>query len=135
MNEIPDRNTAELRAHESRQDARQQSYDALLPEAENYLRDWVRFGDTIGKPKQFEKLSPFLLADMITEEPDRYGVDAEFIVNAICAGNWVTDELKASCDRIGDRAFEVWRLTDSAEDAIQDIVSWLEQCAEDADNE
>ncbi len=62
-----DSNTAALSQYEAEQDKRQRSYDALEPKAKALLREWVRDGETIGKPVRFagSGFSPFVLADFI----------------------------------------------------------------------
>lgn len=132
---MPDGNTSALSIHEAEQDKRQRSYDSHIKEAETLLKEWVLDGETIGKPKRFEKLSPFLLADMITDDPYQYGLDNEFIGNLI-TGRFASDFDGYVIERIGfigGAAYEAWLTTPEASSALDDIVEWLEECREDAD--
>lgn len=124
-----DGNTAALSLHEAEQGARHKSYDSHIKEAESLLKEWVRDGETIGKPKQFSKLDSFILADMITDEPWQYGLDNEFVANLI------TSRFASDCDgyiiertkHIGDSAYEAWLTTPEASNALDDIVEYLEE--------
>lgn len=121
-----DGNTAALSAHESEQDARQKSYDRLLPKAELLLRAWVRDGEMI--PKQFNKLSPFILADMITDDPYQYGLDNELVANLIVDHYQARDSVRDDVKRLGDNAYDAWLRTPEASNALDDIVDYLEEC-------
>ena len=131
---MPDGNSAALSIHEAEQDKRQRSYDSLLPKAEAYLREWVRDGETIGKPREFEKLSTFILADMITDDPYRYGLDNEFVANLLTQQYRLEDYMQEAIKRVGDNTYDIWLTTPEADDWKERIVSYLEECArEDAD--
>lgn len=131
---MPDGNSSALSAHEAHADARQKSYDRHEKEAESLLREWVRDGETIGKPREFEKLSTFILADMITDDPYRYGLDNEFIANLLTQQYRLEDYMQEAIKRVGDNAFDAWLATPEADDWKERIVSYLEECArEDAD--
>ena len=124
-----DSNTAALSQYETEQDKRQRSYDALEPKAKALLREWVRDGETIGKPKSFDKLSPFLLADRITDDAYGSGFDEELVCNLITAApsmlsDWCAETLK----RVGDNAYDMWLTTPEASSALEDVISYLEQC-------
>lgn len=129
-----DGNTAALSAHEAHEDSRQKSYDRHEKEAESLLREWVRDGETIGKPREFEKLSVFVLADMITDDPYRYGLDNEFVGNLLTQQYRLEDYMQEAIKRVGDNTYAAWRATPEADDWKERIVSYLEECArEDAD--
>lgn len=125
---MEDGNTAALTQHEAEQDKRQRSYDSLLPKAEALLREWVRDGETIGKPKQFELLSCFILADRITDDSYSAGIDEEFIANLITAGYDLRDRMEDDIKRLGDNAYDAWLSTPEASGYLEDIVSYLEEC-------
>jgi hypothetical protein len=121
-----DGNLAALTAHENEKYQRQKSFDALLPKAEALLREWVRDGETA--PSQFKNLSPFLLADRITDDPYQYGLDNELVANLIVAGYNLQDRMAEDIKRLGDNAYDAWLLTPEASDALEDIVTYLEEC-------
>lgn len=131
---MPDGNTAALSAHEAHEDARQKSYDLHEKEAESLLREWVRDGETIGKPREFEKLSTFILADMITDDPYRYGLDNEFVANLLTQQYRLDDYMQEALERVRNNVWEAWKATPEADDWLNRIVDYLEECArEDAD--
>lgn len=123
-----DSNTAALSQYVAEQDKRQRSYDALEPKAKALLREWVRDGETIGKPKSFDKLSPFLLADRITDDPYQYGLDNEFVANMIVDNYDSRDSRREDAKRLGDNAYDMWLTTPEASSALEDVVTYLEEC-------
>jgi len=127
-----DGNSAALSQHEALQDARQKTGDRLLPKAEALLREWVRDGEKA--PNQFRKLSPFILADMITDDPYQYGLDNELVANLIVDHYMAKDSVCDDVKRLGDNAYDAWLRTPEASNALDDIVEYLEECArEDSD--
>lgn len=132
-----DSNSQALSAYESEQSARQQSFESLLPQAESLLKEWVLDGETIGKPKQLAKLDAFVLADIVYENPESYGVDSEFWATAF--GLYRQDEaINFACRQIQNvkqRAYAAWLTTPEASNALEEIVQYLEQCEEDLANE
>ena len=134
MDKMPDGNSAALSIHEAEQDKRQRSYDSHIKETETLLKEWVRDGETIGKPREFEKLSTFILADMITDDPYRYGLDNEFVANLLTQQYRLEDYMQEAIKRVGDNTYDMWLTTQEADDWKERIVSYLEECArEDAD--
>ena len=123
-----DGNSVVLSQHEALQDERQRSYDALEPKAKTLLREWVRDGETIGKPVRFagSGFSPFVLADFIVDDPEMFGLrDAEFIAGVISANYLYA---VGFAQGTADRAYDMWLTTPEASNALEDVISYLEQC-------
>ena len=123
-----DSNTAALSQYEAEQDKRQRSYDALEPKAKALLREWVRDGETIGKPVRFagSGFSPFVLADFIVDDPEMFGLrDAEFIAGVISANYLYA---VGFAQGTADRAYDMWLTTPEASSALEDVVTYLEEC-------
>ena len=130
-----DSNTAALSQYETEQDKRQRSYDALEPKAKALLREWVRDGETIGKPVRFagSGFSPFVLADFIVDDPEMFGLrDAEFIAGVISANYLYA---VGFAQGTADRAYDMWLTTPEASSALEDVVTYLEECEREDNDE
>ena len=130
-----DSNTAALSQYEAEQDKRQRSYDALEPKAKALLREWVRDGETIGKPVRFagSGFSPFVLADFIVDDPEMFGLrDAEFIAGVISANYLYA---VGFAQGTADRAYDMWLTTPEASSALEDVVTYLEECEREDNDE